>query len=301
MVCARSFFITLALASAVGGPSLATPLFPGPAVSIGGSGLSMALGDFNGDGRPDLAVANGTDVSVLRGLGDGTFGTPMRLAVGDHPRSVVVADFNADGRPDLAVVSDDLFLLLGLGDGTLGLPAVIAQRASGIAVMDFNSDGRPDLAVAKSAGGITVLPGLGDGTFGPEMTVWTGGIAGAFSVGDFDGDGHPDLFVFASNIIIPSHGDGTFGPEVFVQGVDPSTRASIGDFNEDGYADLAHPNPLRDYIAVNLGLGDGRFGPEVRLGAGEEVLGPPQSITVGDLNADGHQDLAVATAGISVL
>ncbi|MGH8865117.1 MAG: FG-GAP repeat domain-containing protein, partial [Burkholderiales bacterium] len=108
------------------------PLFFSPAkgspVAAGDNPESVAIGDVNRDGRPDLVVANlgSANVSVLLGKGDGSFQPAVNLAAGDFPVSVALGDVNRDGRPDLAVAnanSDNVSVLLGNGDGTFQ-PAV---------------------------------------------------------------------------------------------------------------------------------------------------------------------------------
>jgi hypothetical protein len=136
---------------------------------------SVAVGDFNADGKPDLAVANGSSpggsVSLLLGRGDGTFHIAVSFAAGAAPHSVAVGDFNGDGKVDLAVANaggDNVSVLLGRGDGTFQTAADYDVGASpySVAVGDFNGDGKADLAVANAgAGTISVLLGRGDGTF----------------------------------------------------------------------------------------------------------------------------------------
>src|SRR6516162_9485063 len=106
-----------------GGASAQTVSFDTPRdFAVGSAAQSIASGDFNGDGIPDLATANqgSNDVSVLLGNGDGTFQAPINTPVGPQPASLAVGDFNGDGVPDLAVAdagSNDVFVLLGRGDG----------------------------------------------------------------------------------------------------------------------------------------------------------------------------------------
>jgi len=135
--------------------------------AAGSRPYSVAVGDFNADGRPDLAVANsfngvgGNNVSILlgNGGGGGTFLPAVNYAAGTGPRSVAVGDFNADGRPDLAVAnidSNNISILLGNGGGSGTFQAAVNYGAGSapqsVAVGDFNADGRPDLAVANLFG-----------------------------------------------------------------------------------------------------------------------------------------------------
>ncbi len=84
------------------------PLFPEPTFYVGGNPISVAVGDFNGDGKPDLAIANdfGNTVSVLLGNGNGTFASKTGYGTGDGPVSLAIGDFNGDGKPDLAVANE---------------------------------------------------------------------------------------------------------------------------------------------------------------------------------------------------
>src|SRR6266536_2635402 len=118
--------------------------------------FSVAVGNFNGDGNRDLAVANQSPdtVSVLLGSGTGSFGPPASFAVGTRPTSVAVGDFNGDGKPDLAVTnldSGNVSVLLGSGTGSFGTATNFAAGSgpTSVAVGDFNADGKPDLAVAN--------------------------------------------------------------------------------------------------------------------------------------------------------
>ena len=168
---------------------------------------SVAVGDFNGDAKPDLVVANfgSTNVSVLMGKGDGSFQMAVNYRAESSPSSVAVGDFNGDGRPDLAVADADLnahlgfvSVLLGKGDGAFQSAVNYGAGSSPfyLVVGDFNSDEKPDLAVANEfSGNVSVLFGQGDGTFREAANYGVGSSPFCVAVGDFDGNGNPDLVV----------------------------------------------------------------------------------------------------------
>ena len=171
--------------------------------SAGSRPSQVVVGDFNGDGKADLAVANqnGNNVSVLLGNGDGTFQAAVNYNTGTNSLSVAVGDFNGDGKADLAVADyngNNVSVLLGNGDGTFRA-AVNYNAGSGpseVVVGDFNGDGKADLVVANYlSNNVSVLLGKGDGTF--QAPVNYSAAAGPISVavGDFNGDGRADFAV----------------------------------------------------------------------------------------------------------
>jgi uncharacterized repeat protein (TIGR01451 family) len=168
---------------------------------MGGFPRSVATGDFNGDGKPDLAVANqGPDtVSILLGTGTGSFGPKTDFGVGTAPTSVAVGDFNSDGKPDLAVANSTfatVSILLGTGTGTFGAKTDFGTGGGprSVAVGDFNRDGKLDLATANASGNtVSILLGTGTGTFGAKTNFGTGSSPWSVAVGDFNGDGKLDL------------------------------------------------------------------------------------------------------------
>jgi len=184
------------------------------------------VGDFNADGRPDLAVANrnSANVSILLGNATGTFLPAVNYAVGSQPLFVAVGDFNADGRPDLAVAnqnSNNVSILPGNANGTFQA-AVNYAAGSGpysVAVGDFNADGRPDLAVASGNNG-SILLGNANGTFQVAINYPVGNNPRAVAVGDFNADGRPDLAVANYNSdtvsVLLNTGSG-FPPPVITQ------------------------------------------------------------------------------------
>ena len=272
---------------------------------IGGA-TSVAIADLNADGKLDLAVTGSNTVSVLLGNGDGTFGAKTDFTTGPGPASVAIGDLNADGKLDLAVAnlnSSTVSVLLGNGDGTFGAKTDFTTGLipRSVAIGDLDADGRPDLAVAANeAGAVSVLRGNGDGTFGPKTDIATGTLPYAVVVVDLNADGKLDLAVanFGSYTVsvLLGNGEGTFGPKAdFATGPGPRSLA-IGDLNNDGNPDLAvtgyddgadfHSNT----VSVLIGNGNGTFGPNNHIPTGSV----PMSVAIGDLNADGKLDLAVA-------
>ncbi|MCI0456649.1 MAG: FG-GAP-like repeat-containing protein [Gemmataceae bacterium] len=281
-----------------------------------GSGAdSVAVADFNGDHQPDLAVANLLDdtVSVLLGQGDGTFRPPRNFAAGERPSSVAVGDFNRDGVLDLAVsdFATNLSVLLGNGDGTFQAARNFRPGGgspAGVTVGDFNGDGRPDLATANSFDfgnlglGVSVLLGIGDGTFGPHQDFAVGSGPTDIQVGDFNRDGRPDLAVANSGggsttvSVLLGNGDGTFqAPRDFVTGPGP-TAVAVSDFDGDGQPDLVVTS-LGVGVSLLLGTGTGTFQPARNFRAGVA----PEAGAVGDFNGDGRPDVAVANEGDNTL
>ena len=253
----------------------------------------VALGDFNNDGRQDMAVVSGgSTVTILLGNGNGTFGSQKSVAVGGQLISIASADFNHDGKSDLAVLSNgNLTLLLGNGDGTFhtGATYVVPSGAT-VTVADFNADGIADLAVGAPAA-VEILLGNGDGTFrGPVSYGFTSG-GSLLVVGDFNNDLKLDIVAVASGhgnaSLLLGNGDGTFQAAQKIPTAPASYGAAAGDFNGDGKLDLAFDG------AVILGNGDGTFGKQVHYSTGVGASG----LVVADFNGDGKLDIAVANNG----
>jgi len=287
---------------------------------------ALAVGDFNGDGRLDVAIAAdqlapsgaaSSGVLVYLGNGDGTFQSPVEYPTGDAG-SIAVADLNGDGKPDLLVTTfhnQSVAVLLGNGDGTFQ-PATgyaVGQIASDLAIGDFSGDGKADVAVTSSiSGNISILLGNGDGSFQAATSVFVttpvvtqGGPSGlgVIAAADFNKDGKQDLVISTfsafsqGNIfLLTGNGDGTFAaPQTLFANIE-SYSLVAADFDGDGKTDLmlgvVNDSTLVSGTGTHAALyyrgnGDGSFQPYQLLYGGETM----HSIAVADFNGDGKLDL----------
>jgi hypothetical protein len=314
------------------------PLFS-PVVAYDAGGLitqSVATGDLNGDGRPDLVVVNicsrvndctSGSVGVLLGNGDGTFRASATYDSGYSSTSLAVADVDGDSKLDVVVANTcvaandcamgTISVLLGNGDGTLRT-AVSYDTGPGqpqsITVADVNRDGKPDLAVADWGGGaafgesaVGVLLGNGDGTFQPVVAYDSGADSDSVVIADLNGDGNPDLLVGDQLrvAVLLGNGDGTFQPKVeysaWIPGDSPVGIGTVvvADVNGDAKLDL---------VAANQGSGNSNDGSvAVLLGNGDGTFQPAVnydsggyvafSVAVADVDLDGKPDLLVSNYG----
>jgi FG-GAP-like repeat len=294
------------------------PSFPvGPNNGLNTKPVSVATGDFNGDGRVDVATANtdGHYVSVLFGNGDGTFGSSTNIDIGRTPNFVRALDVNGDGDLDLVTANktdNSVSVLISNGNGAFSLAGTFATGAATGPVAldggDLNGDGALDLAVADSgASTVSVLLGDGDGNFTSSGAVNVTSAPTSVALADLNGDHKPDIATVSGgsgnlNVNLNA-GNGMFAPPAnFATGF-CANAVTAGDFNRDGKADLAVGCifPSSDGVSVLIGKGDGtfvthldQFGnpiPFVSYNAGNQT---PGGITVADLNGDGIQDLVTA-------
>ena len=179
---------------------------PVSSFALGSTIASLAAGDFNGDGKLDLAACYSSTVSILLGNGDGTFQLPIDTPVNGYCYNLAVADFNGDGKPDLVVTNTNfesgipsVSVMLGKGNGTFW-PAhdyvlALGDQILALAVADFNGDGELDVVVNDAVGAsVAFLLGKGNGGF-EQPSYFAAGTSyfDFMAVGDFNGDGKPDL------------------------------------------------------------------------------------------------------------
>ena len=272
-------FLILAFTAVLARPALAqpSPLFSriDYALDYGiSSSTGLVIADFNNDGHPDLAIGAGYGIDVALGNGDGTF------------------------QPFMS------FIPTGAGVNASGILASVAA--------DFDGDGNLDLVLYYTAG-VFILPGKGDGTFGPARLItqspFTAGLA-QVQAADLNGDGHPDLVILINNnlpalanaTVLLNNGNGTFTSRVAfnLPSLESAVGVAIADFNRDGVPDLAlittinfgfgSAPPVVGHVYVGLGKGDGSFSSPVPALALNQVS---NFITAADFNHDGASDLAL--------
>ena len=264
----------------------------------GNEPVAVKTQDFNGDGRPDLALANSNsnDVSILLSYGLDGFSPAVNYPTGSSPVSLAVGDFNGDGKADLVSANYDarsISVLFGTGTGTFGAPRNITTAAEpyGLAVADFNGDGSDDVAVGSVVfNSVTILLSDGAGGFtAAGAPLAAGGPAYHIIVARLDGDALPDLVVSrqSGTTIFLGNGAGDFRPGISLPAAYFFVSA-VGDFNGDDKTDLVGSGSAQ---GVSLMLGDGTgnfFGPTI-FGVSANSYG---AMTVGDFNGDGKADVA---------
>jgi len=295
---------------------------------------NLATGDFDGDGKLDVAVlgslrgATGRFVSIFLGRGDGSFASGPVYSTVARVGELAVVDLDGDGTADLWLGKADtgvystgrrgalMHFLLGKGDGSFaGAPVVAAPGVRGapsFAVADFSGDGKPDLVGLPIGTQFTTDPS--------RLQLFVGGASGSFAAplargmlgftptlvanSDFNGDGKADLVVAGIRLaVLLGQGNGNFGNEQIAPlppGASGITNLAVGDINGDGRADVVVVAAASGFNTagafVYYGNGDGTLRAPVQLDAGAQ-LGP---LAVGDLDGDGRTDIAVAENGANL-
>lgn len=268
---------------------------------------SSAMGDFNGDGTPDIVyVCASSAVYVALGTGSGGFGTSTAYTTSlSTTYSVVVGDFNGDGKLDIAAASygnSTVDIFAGNGDGTFNTtPTVISVGFNpwSITTGDFNGDGKRDFAVSSTSTTLGIFINNGSGTAFTQTNITTNYAMNSAGTGDvttadINGDGKLDLLAISYNsyelMVLTNSGSGTSYTEAdYATGTYPYD-IGVGDFNGDGKPDVAVPNYNSNTISTYLNNGSGGFTVNPTFSS---TYASPSSVAVGDFNGDGKYDLAV--------
>jgi hypothetical protein len=283
-----------------------------------------AVGDLNGDGKPEIVSSNCYDnnLTVFVNNGDGSFQTGVYYGAGLnaltstnaslYPYAATIADVNGDGKNDIVSSNDDggdVTILLGSGDGTVTVPT-IGFATGGYPytpafVADFNGDGLADIMVSDDIFSMAFLRGYGDGTFRAALDYYSPTANNHYdysigiATGDFNGDGLADF-------VVGQEGDSTLGITVFLSNSDGSMQSgvnygaggqmyyvTVADLNGDGKLDIVSVDDSAGVVQVFTGNGDGTF-VQGSTFATDTAGGPyPQGLVAGDFNHDGKADVAV--------
>jgi hypothetical protein len=300
---------------------------------VGAQAQAVAAGDFNSDGRVDLVVTLNSpqlSLALLTGTGTGTFNAPTFFpnTSGFDSPAIVATDLNGDGRLDLVVMHNiacftapcraarSITILLGNGNGTFQTPSEIdvGTGPMAMAVVDLNRDGIKDVAIGGGNTELSILLGVGNGTFvrQPVVTLVPGGdlfsACNDIGVGDLNRDSIQDLVVplgnGEGNAILIGNGNGTFQVRSRIQ-IDETfapLHVAVADYNRDGFLDIARTmgDGTNGLMQILRGNGDGTFQAPVRY-----LVPPPNSsvggivIIAGDWNADAKPDIAFVVGGAS--
>jgi RHS repeat-associated protein len=267
--------------------------------------FSIAAGDLNGDGRPDLVLTSAdpfanfnTTVAILMNKGKGTFAAPQFITMGHDMANVVLGDFNGDGNLDIATADagdSTVSVRLGNGDGTFGPRTIYTVgngfSQDGLVAGDLTGNGILDLVVSDDAAKtVTVLKGNGDGTFTVQAPISVPEDPGKLILADLNGDGHLDLVM--TGAVLLGNGDDTFTIKPNPALVFPE---AVADIEGNGHLDALMPgtgNGNVQGVGILQGNGDGTFASSpVVVGFAGVVF----QVTAADLNGDGRPDIIAST------
>lgn len=282
----------------------------------------LTIGDFDGDGKPDIAVTNfsANSVSVLRNTsssGTVSFAPKFDIATGTGPIGICTGDLDGDGKLDIAVVNYTAKTVSVLRNtstsGNLSFAPKVDSATTGnpynLTIRDYDADGKPDIAVANytSTNTISLLRNtstVGTISFATKADFTVPGNSASIASGDLDGDSKPDIAVANYNnagTAAVFKNNSTTGTMAFAVAAMPATNASlkllsIGDVDGDAKPDIAVTNYSSNTVSVIRNTSTGgttTFAPKVDFATGTN----PFDFAIGDIDGDGKPDIAVANYG----
>jgi hypothetical protein len=278
---------------------------------------TIAVGDVNGDGKPDIVTVgrssgSGT-VFVLAGKGDGTFSAPKAFPTAPSPYALALGDVNGDGKLDVVTANPGFYVITTgassvgvlLGDGQGNFAASVnyptGVETQQVALGDLDGDGKVDIVAANTGvddwWSVGVLRGKGDGTFAAEAEFPSGIGPNSVALGDLNKDGKLDVVLADSTAggwvtVLLGNGDGTLADGVEYNVGDSAGAVMLGDLDGDHNLDIVATG---EGVILLLGKGDGTFPTTPLVYAARS-----SSLALGDVNGDGRPDVVVAAASSSV-
>ncbi len=271
----------------------------------------VGVADFDSDSKQDIVIVNNgsANVSVMQGMGDGTFGISSIFTVGSGPKAVAIADFNNDNKPDMAVANTSagtISILINTSTGagiytfTTSTTITGATNVNAITSFSLNADAYIDLAVtSSSANTVITYTNNGSGIFGGTATYTVGTTPYDIITGDFNADGKTDLATansgsYNASVLLNNGTSMANSVNYIVNGSTAPYALTTSDFNKDGFLDLAVAGSQTSTgIYLLLGTGTGTFRTASTFTVNLTYANPTKLIS-GDYNLDGVADLAIS-------